>query len=137
MPKKGQKIIFTSLGAMLLNHRCEGINYVTLDEISKLFKSAVGQKEQQTAFIFKGFADCLTFHRSGNEKPVIKLPYDGVVQLKRDDAIAGLIFLQYTKKDKSSLFVLMLSDPSTVTALEELIHNKNKSAILWSQTYED
>ncbi|KAL7062090.1 hypothetical protein AAHC03_0188 [Spirometra sp. Aus1] len=137
MPKKGGEIIFTSLGAMLLNTRCGGIDYVTLDEISKLFKSAIGNKDQQTAFIVKGSADCLTLHRSGNEKPVIKLPYDGVVQLKRDDAMKGLIFIQYTKKDNSSLFVLMLSDPSTVTALEELIHKKNKSAILWSQTCED
>ncbi|VDK70632.1 unnamed protein product [Dibothriocephalus latus] len=136
MHKKDNEVIFSSLGAVVLNNRSKAINYVTLDEISKLFKAVAEKKGVQTAVIFKGSEDCLTLHRNSKEKPLIKLPYDEVVQLKRDDTVEGLIFLQHTKKAKSSLLVLMLSDPSAVTALEESIQKKNKSAILWSQSYE-
>ncbi|VDK70629.1 unnamed protein product [Dibothriocephalus latus] len=137
MHKKANEIVFTSLGAIVLKDSAKAINYVTLDEISKLFQTAVGNEEEQTAVIFKGSEDCLTLHRNSKEKPLITLPYNRVVQLKRDDAIDGLIFLQYAKKGKTNILVLLLSDPSAVTELEDLIHKQNKSAILWNQPCED
>ncbi|VDK70636.1 unnamed protein product [Dibothriocephalus latus] len=136
MPKKGNELLFTSIGAIALNAHSKTVSYVTQDEISRFFQVAVQNEGEQTAVIIKGSENCLTLHLSSKERPLVKLAYDGVVQLKRDDVIQGLVFLQYTKNNKTSIFVLLISDPSTVTALEESIQKKNKSAILWSQACE-